>query len=292
MNNDTQDKALRPRTEICHYTVDSFANGIAFGQHRIPEEADPRDFFALRLQNDSEQIRLRSRYALDKKNPLHELEKRLKDLSQRGILRRSHIYLGVTNDPFLPFNGKFDASMRFLDIFQRYTPGLLTVQTRSPLVVIAMPVLKRLGRHASVTIGIETPLEEARKRYTPELPKVTERLKAAAALRRFGVEVTFQVSPILPYGDWRKDAAAFAELLDQNADYVHVQSITDGTDSKERRIRSSCLVQKLAQDRKYHWLRPDTGTPLCVALGEIAPQKLLTPERQHLKSKQLEMFAA
>jgi len=274
------------------YTVDSFANGVAFGQHKLEAGQDPRDFYGLRIRDDSELVRLRSRYVLHRNNPLEELERHLGRLSSQGMLRSAVIYLGTTSDPFTPFAGKFDASMRFLDLFQRYTPGLLVVQTRSPLVVIAMPVFRRLGRHAAVTIGLETCLEESVRRYSPGLPRVEERLKAATALRRFGVEVTLQVSPILPYGDWRGDAPKFAEVLAEHGDYVYVRSITDGSERIERQIRSTTMAKRLAEDRKFHWLRPDTAVPVISELERIAPEKLKVPIRQHLLERQLKMFAA
>lgn len=277
---------------VINYTVDSFANGIAFGQHRLGVGGDPRDFYALRLHDDTDVVRLRSRYSLEKANPLHELERSLMRLSRQGVLHTSHIYFGVTTDPFLPFESKFDASMKFLDLFQRYTPGMLVIQTRSPLIVLALPVFKRLGRHAAVTIGVETPCEDAVRSYTPFLPRVRERLRTAEALRRFGVEVTLQVCPVLPYGDWREGAREFAEILSDHADYVHVRPLMDGSEQVEKRMRSSDLVRKLAQERRFHYLRRDAGVPLLNALEKIAPEKLVMPAREHLESRQMEFFAA
>jgi hypothetical protein len=274
------------------FTVDSFGNGIAFGQHQLQEGQDPRDYYGLHLKEDQEMIPLRSRYALHPKNPLQELEVHMQRLSRQGILRRSTIYFGVTTDPFYPFDGKFDASMRFLEIFQRYVPGQLVVQTRSPLLVIAMPIFTRLKQHAAVTIGIETPDENMVERYTPGLPRVEERLKTATALRRFGVEVTLQVSPLLPYGDWRKDAAGFAELLARHGDYVTVRPLSDGSGQRERLIKKTNMYTKIAEERKFHYLRPDAANPLITALEAIAPDKLKIPERPHLKCRQMKMFAA
>ncbi|MBX7138153.1 MAG: hypothetical protein K1X83_09225 [Oligoflexia bacterium] len=274
------------------FTVDSFANGIAFGQHRLEEGADPRDFYSLRMQDEPEMIRLRSRYALHKENPFHRLERNLMRLSRLGVLRSSTIYFGVTTDPFLPFEGKFDASIKFLELFQKYTPGQLIVQTRSPLIVVAMPVLRRLGKHATVTLGLETDDEQALQRYTPGLPRASERLRTATALRRFGVEVNLQVSPVLPYGDWKKDACRFAQTLVQHADHIFLRSITDGSERRERRIKSSPVVQRLAADRQYFYLRPDSALPLTKAIEMLAPEKLKLPARTSLTEKQLKMFAA
>jgi hypothetical protein len=274
------------------YTVDSFNDGIAFGQHRGAAPGDPRDYFSLNIASEAEVAPLRSRYALHKENPLWELERYLMRLSRQGLLAASTIYFGTTTDPFFPFEGKFDASMKFLQLFQRYTPGLLVVQTRSPLVVIAMPVFRRLGANAVVTIGVETPGEEAVRRYTPGFPKTEERLKAAAALRKFGIEVTLQVAPVLPYGDWKGDATAFAELLNEHGDYLYVRPIVDGTPERERKAKASPITKRLAQDRLFYYLRPDSANPLITALEKICPEKLIAPERKALQQRQLEIFAA
>ena len=274
------------------FTVDAFANGIAFGQHSNQSEIDPRDVYALRLQNDAEVVRLRSRYSLTKDKPLHQLERYLMKLSSKGVLHSSQIYLGTSTDPFHPFEGKFDVSIKFLELFKRYTPGMLTVQTRSPLIVLALPVFAALGKHVSVTIGIETPDEASARRYTPGFPRVDERLKTAAALRRFGIEVTLQVGPVLPYGDWKEDAASFAAVLNEHSDYLYVAPFTDGSDLAEKRVRNSAVAKRIADDRKFHWLRTDAATPLISEIEKIAPEKLKQPDRRQLKNKQLSIFAA
>ena len=278
--------------EDLNYTVDSFANGIAFGQHKLPAGEDPRDYYALRIRDDAGVVRLRSRYAVAAENPLQELERHLMRLSQQGVLRRASIYLGVSTDPFFPFDGKFDASMKFLDLFMRYQPGHLMIQTRSPLVVIAMPVLKRLGVHAGVTMCIESPDEDIVARYTPGLPRVEERLRAARSLKNLGVPVTLQVAPLLPYGDWKRDAMAFAEKLHAASDHVYVRPLCNGTEQSERAMRGTLIARRLVEERKFFYLRPDAANPLIGALESICPEKLRLPKLKHLEARQLKVFAA
>lgn len=293
MSRETEEATLQKVGERnLYFTVDSFANGISFGQHSLEPGQDERDYYGLRLHDEGSVVRLSSRYALHKENPLHGLEANLMRLSRQGVLRSAVIYFGVSMDPFLPFDGKFEASMKFLALFERYTPGMLIVQTRSPLVVIAMPVFKKLGQKVAVTIAVETPLEEMVQRYTPGLPRVAERLKVATALRRFGVKVNMQVSPVLPYGDWKNDAANFAELLCEHADSLHVMPLTDGTEKLERRLRATSLVKKLSADRRFHWLRPDSANPLITAIEKTAPEKLRLIHRGQLTDRQVKMFAA
>jgi len=274
------------------YTVDSYEEGVSFGRTMVSSPTDWRDELHLKIEDEQDLLRFRRRFSLDQQNNFSKLEVELMNLSRKGLLSRSHIVLGTTTDPFLPFEQKFDSSMKFLTLFQRYTPGLLTVQTRSPLIVIAMPVLAKLGKRASVTMGIETLDEEAVRLYTPGLPRASERLKAARALRNFGVQVTIQVAPVLPYGDWKKDVANFAEELIDSADFIYVRPLFDGTDGTNHKIRSKHVSKTMARDKKYHWLRPDSANPLITTLEVLAPQKLKLPEPAHLQERQVKMFAA
>lgn len=275
-----------------HCTIDTFKGGIAFGQHRLEPGSDPRDHYHLRLQSESDLLKLRSRYSLHKEHIEARLESHLSRLSRQGVLRRASIFFGVNSDPFFPFEGKFDSSMKLLKLFEKYVPGKLYIQTRSPLVVIGMPVLRKLGANVGVAFGVETCCEDSARRYTPFLPKIEERLKAMNALRSFGIEVTAQATPLLPYGDWRSDAPAFAELLARHADYVYVRPLLVRSEDGSTQIRSSPVAKLLADDRKFHWLRHDSANPLLTALESIAAHKLKIPPQTHLASKQVRMFAA
>lgn len=279
-------------SRLITYTVDSYDNGIAFGQHRCNDQSVLFNTFPLKLEDTCSYARPRTRYPLTKDKPLAQLERYLMRLSERGILHSAHIILGASTDPFHPFEGKFDSSIKFLELFKRYTPGLLTVQTRSPLIVIALPIFSALGKHVSITLGLETNDEYAVRRYTPGLPRVAERLKTAMALRRFGVEVNLQVAPLLPYGDWLNGADDFARLLIDHADHVTVDALTGAYKPFSRAARACQISKKLAEDRKFHWLRQDAARPLIEALQSHAPEKLEQPERKQLKSRQMSIFAA
>ena len=143
--------------------VDSYARGISIGR------IDPAGS-GLELEMDGERstpMSLRSRYVMKQGEPLIDLERHLQRLSAQGDLRRTTVVFGVTTDPFHPFDEKFATSMKFLGLFERYVPGRLIIQTRSPLVVIGLPMLKKVRDTTYVSVGIETPLEEvARRKHT------------------------------------------------------------------------------------------------------------------------------
>lgn len=269
------------------YSVDSFDNGIAFGAHHVPSDVDMRSFLGLKLEEDGKPVRLRSRYSLNKQNALYELELQLKKLSRQGILKNAQIFFGVTTDPFHPFEGKFDASMRFLEMFSKYTPGHLVIQTRSPLLVIAMPALKRLGERVTISYGIESSREDILSDLTPDMPRLSERLKAMQAFRRFGIEVHAHVSPLLPYGDKERDADSFAKLLIENSDRIYVRPLVS-----EHESGNSFLAKKIAQRFEFSWLRHDAAHTLIKSIEAIAPEKLKIPERPQLMPLQLTLFEA
>lgn len=263
--------------------VDSYARGISIGR------IDPAGS-GLDLQIEGERknsIPLRSRYVMRSGEPLADLERHLSRLSEKGDLRRSTVIFGVTTDPFHPFDEKFATSMKFLELFDRYQPGKLIIQTRSPLVVIGLPVLKKARENTCVTVGIETPLEQIHRRYTPDLPTIEERWKTVRALRRFGIRVGIQVAPILPYGDWRGSAKAFASELCENADFVSVRSIMQASGPGRT---NTPLARKLAQDRQFFWLRHDSHQPLVEAVQSIAQERLVHPAMMAPVDPQMKLF--
>jgi hypothetical protein len=264
--------------------VDSYARGISIGR-----VGDDQERFDLQIEGDLKHSPglLRSRYVMQSKEPLADLERNLERLSVRGELRRTTVIFGVTTDPFHPFDEKFATSMKFLEIFERFAPGKLIIQTRSPLIVIGLPILKRVKETTTVAIGLETPDEDIRQRYSPNLPSVSERWKTVRALKRFGLKVGIQVAPLLPYGDWRNDAEAFAEDLAAEADWISVTSISQAAGASRP---SGMIARQLAADRQFFWLRADTHRPLVEAIQRIAPEKLFHPGFLELPDPQLRLF--
>ncbi|WKZ56277.1 MAG: hypothetical protein QY326_05930 [Bdellovibrionota bacterium] len=271
------------------FSVDLFEDGLVFGQHRL-ESAQLWTGLPLALGSEGTVAPLHSRYSIRPDNNVSQLEGHLQRLSRLGILSSSVIFFGTVHDPMYPFEGRFDNALKLLQVFQRYQPGVLVLQTRSPLLVIAMPALKALADRLVVTIGIETPDDSMARRYTPAIPAAEDRFKMARTLKRFHIPVHVQVNPVLPYGDWKRDAAPFAASLIECSDAVFVAPLCNGSSSIERRVRRSPIGQRLALDRKFHWLRPDAAEPLQQALAILRPESA-TPARAIIE-RQLKLFVA
>lgn len=226
-----------------------------------------------------------------KKRILIELEEKLLKLSEKGVLRDVEICFGRHEDPFHLFAGKFDISIKVLELFKTYVPGKLYFQTRSPLVVLALPVFKKLEGRVSVTIPIETMLESASERYTPNYPKIEERFKASLALKRFGVPTTIQVAPLLPYGNILKDTKEFAELLDEHSNYISLGSFSINNYSKRNLVEHE-IVKKLTFDRKLEFLNKRALSVLSDELEYTCPEKLILPKFESSANRQMSIFAA
>jgi len=277
--------AHNQNNETTVFAVDSHDSGLSIG--RVPRGDCSIPALVLRdLAQVSSKVLLRRRYSYQKENPLWELERELMKLSRQGILGRSLIVFGVTTDPFFPFEGRFDCSMKALSLFERYKPAKLIIQTRSPLIVLNLPMLKRLGSSVSVTMPIESSNVEVITKYLPDVPRLEERLTAMTSLRRLGIHVTAQAFPILPYGDWH-ETKEYIKLLSNYGDSIITAPLITEIELKQRRVKKTLLLEALAKDRQFRYMRPDTNKALEQDLRIHCEAKLISPYDLVLEQRQM-----
>lgn len=273
--------------------VNAYPNGISVSSHEQDKKSSFDSWqFHLRLR-DTREFRLpQGKYSLYREDIKEALSRHLAAYHRAGTLDRTIVYFGTTSDAFISFQKRFEVTMACLEIFEKFKPGQLVVQTRSPMVISALPILKHLGERASVVIPVESTSDDSVKRYSPGQPRISERFVAASGLRRQGICVNLLVSPVLPYGDFYRDAWNFAELLDSYGDFVTFGSLAYGRSGEERELREIGLAKKLAADKKFHYLRPYSFRNIFRALSVIAPEKLSLPAREAKTNNQLDLFAA
>lgn len=288
------------------YCINTYPNGISLSIHENKKEgasvdgevAEPTSVpflpnqFHLRLKETRDYQLPQGKYYLYRENYEQALEQHLSALRKHDLLDQTVVYFGTTNDPFLGLHKKFDITVGCLDLLEMYRPALTVVQSRSPMLIAGLPHLKLFGDRAVVAMPIETHLEQVIAKFTPGMPKIGERLVAADGLRRQGVRVNLVASPILPYGEFYKDAWDFAELLDRHADYVTFGALAseDGLDAAQ--LRTLAISRKLVTDNHLRWLRPHCYKYVYYALSVIAPDKLVLPVPSEHKPNQLDLFAA
>lgn len=248
--------------------------------------------FHLRSKDTREYLLPHGRYHLIKERMADTLELHLKQLKDQNVLQDAVLYFGVTTDAFFGLPRKFEVTMKCLELLEKYQPGMLIVASRSPLILSALPILKYFGDRAAAVITIESPYDAVLQKFTPGQSTVMERLLAADGLRAQGITVNLQVSPILPYGDFYRDAWPFAELLVGHADYITLGCLATGSIQDEQALRINPLAIRLSSDKQYRWLRPHAYKYLFHALQSVAPEKLLLPVKTEVVKSQLSLFAA
>ncbi|MCS7022994.1 MAG: radical SAM protein [Gemmataceae bacterium] len=117
------------------------------------------------------------------------------------------IYMASVTDPYLPAERTLRLSRGILEALIPYQPRL-TVQTRSPLVVRDIDLLRQF-RYVGVNLSITTDCEEIRRCFEPKAPPLEERWAAARSLRQAGISITLCITPTLPL----RDPEAFARLI-------------------------------------------------------------------------------
>lgn len=279
--------------------LNPYPNGVTLSTHAgEPESAagDVRRYlpgqFNLRTAEMRDYLPPTGKYFLFKENFAQTLERRLIQLRDQRQLAGAVLYFGTVNDPFANFHKKFNVTMSCLRLLEHYQPGLVVIQTRSPMVISALPTLKALGQKVVVGVPIESKLESAVARYMPGHARIADRLIAADGLRKQGIKVNLIASPVLPYGDVNRDAWDFADLLDNHADYISLGCLACGRPSDEAQLRALPVARRLVADKQYRWLRPHAYRSLYFALKVLAPEKLLLPARPRGEAAQLDLFAA
>lgn len=271
-----------------------YANGISVSSHK--QEANKVELkpeqFGLRFRDTRDHNLPEGKYFIYKDKCLAAFEKHLVSLYKADKLSKTVVYFGLTSDPFLNLHKKFDLTIGCLQLLEQYRPGFLVVQTRSPMVIAGLPLIKAFEDNCVVVMPVETRLESAVRRYTPGLPSISERLIAADGLRKQGIAVALQVGPILPYGDIVRDAVVFAEILSEHADYINFGSLYQGYVKEERKLRDLPISQKLIADKQLRYLRPLCYRHLYAAVSNLCPEKLLLPVKCVAKPAQLDLFVA
>lgn len=173
------------------------------------------------------------------------LQRAFEILEDYGSLSSTVVVLGMTSDPLHPFDGKFDVTLKLLEMIAARRPQYLVVQTRSPLIVLALPILKALGDRVSVTIALEAARDADNERLTPDQPRPSERIKAARALKRLGIETVVQVAPVIAADNTKRRIREFAAVIDEISCSVRITEYADiaGKPARSRKRNSPRLLR-------------------------------------------------
>jgi len=144
------------------------------------------------------------------------------DLLQKELenLRKKHksknfgsIFFSSVTDPYVGLETKYQLTRKCLDILADFEyEGNISIQTKSPLVIKDIDLLKKLK---DVAVGFTiTTLDDKVSRFLEVMaPPVSARIKALKELHDAGISTYAFVGPILPH--FTNDETKIADLLDK-----------------------------------------------------------------------------
>lgn len=136
------------------------------------------------------------------------------ELLEKEIKRKkaARVWISGVCDPYQPVEDRYKLTRRCLEILIE-NDWPVTIQTRSPLVLRDLDLLKR-SQKLEVGFTVTTADEKVRKIFEPKAPPLEERIKALAVLHSEGVKTFAMIAPILPKAD------GLVEGLKGKVDYV------------------------------------------------------------------------
>ncbi len=174
---------------------------------------------------------------------VERLSRQMAGFARRGELDQLAIFMSSATDPYQGLERRWRLTRGCLDVFLEYPPGLLIVQTRSPLVADDFARLRQLGERCWLNFTLETDRDEVRAAITPRCPSVFQRLHTLDAAQAAGLNVQVTVSPCMPYSSVEE----FGRLLMAHGRRVIVDSYASGDGQRGTRTARTEIPARYAE---------------------------------------------
>ncbi len=126
--------------------------------------------------------------------------------------KKGRVWISGVCDAYQPLEKKYKLTRRCLEILvEQAWP--VTIQTKSPLVLRDLEILKR-SEDVEVGFTITTADENVRRIFEPGAPPIAKRVEALGILHKEGVSTFVMVAPLLPH------AEGLADMLKGKVDHV------------------------------------------------------------------------
>jgi DNA repair photolyase len=125
------------------------------------------------------------------------------DVLRRALPRLAgkRAFMSPTTDVYQPVERQHRLTSRLLELLLDSGLEWLLINTRSPLILEDLELLRAFGPRVEVGISIPTDREDLRRALDPKCPSAERRLRTARELRAAGVPVRIQVAPMQPHTD-------------------------------------------------------------------------------------------
>lgn len=191
-------------------------------------------------------------------------------LVARGSRREQVIYCSPLVDPYQPAEREQPHMPDLLATFAEYPPQILVIQTRGPLILRDLDLLRCLANVTTLRISfsITTDRDEVRRHYEPRCESNEARLDAIRTLRLAGIEVYATLAPLLPCNPEQLAGQALeASRRDLIGDPLHVRA------SKPRGATTRSTAFRIAS--RYGdetWFRPEFQNAITERIRKTAAE--------------------
>jgi DNA repair photolyase len=161
-------------------------------------------------------------------------------LVERELKAEQRIYCSPLVDPYQPAEGSERAMPGILRAVERAGPRVFTIQTRGPLILNDLALLKQI-RGLRVSFSVPTNRDSVLRLYEPHAPAFQERMETIRVLVSEGVETYVTLAPILPCDPEELVGRAIeVSGRDLIGDPLHVRSVKPrGATTREAAFRIS-----------------------------------------------------
>jgi len=200
-------------------------------------------------------------WVIAKANLAELLEDELGKLERAGRLRDATIFMSSATDPYQGYERTMRLTRRALELFVRFRPRRILLQTRSPLIERDLELLGELGPHLIASITIETDDEAVRRALAPTSASIARRFTTVRRLRAAGIFTQIAIAPMMP-----NHAERLAAMVAEAADRVIVDTYFEGDGAHGRRSRALGVGDLYRQLGYEGWFRPGAESALLAAL--------------------------
>ena len=200
-------------------------------------------------------------WVIAKTNLPELLEKELRKLASAGKLRDATIFMSSATDPYQGIERTTQLTRRALELFVRFRPRRILLQTRSQLIERDRELLRELGPSVIASITIETDDETVRRAVTPTSAAIARRFTTVQRLRAAGIFTQIAIAPMMP-----NHAERFAAMVAAATDRVIVDTYFAGDGAQGRRSRALGIGELYRKLGYAGWFAPGAESALLAAL--------------------------
>jgi DNA repair photolyase len=120
------------------------------------------------------------------------------ELLRRALRPEQVIYCSPLTDPYQPAEEVQRMMPAILRAVIATPPRMFVLQTRGPLILRDLDLLREMGKGLRVSFSVTTDRDDVRRIFEPHCASVEERWRTVEALRNAGIAVSVAMAPILP----------------------------------------------------------------------------------------------